>query len=147
MHEPEPSGGAREELEKRMYRSSLRQIVKFLNTTLPPVCVSEESSTEEPPREASKEAPKEKRPLKARRLGIYKVRDTKKKTRALVEDAGGYSVRAVTPTRVKKTVEKETAAPAARKKRINKYSELKYNDIKEKNRRSRKPPSKPDGAD
>lgn len=114
----------RAHFEERLYRSSLKQVVDFLNTTLPPLSDTEESS------HSATEEIKEKKPVKIKKLGIYKVRDTKKKTKALMQEAGEYSTFDVEPTRIRKSLKKED--PNAKKKRFNKFSELKYNDMVKK---------------
>lgn len=114
-----------EDLEKRMYRSSLKQVVEFMNATLPPLS---ESSELKPITVV--------RPRTERQLGTYKVRDSKKKTRLLMQDDKSYSVRSVLPTRIKKLTEEEEEEKP--KKRINKFSERKYNDMKERKKLMRK---------
>lgn len=88
--------------EDRMYRSSLKQIVSFLNTTLPPLEDSESVDRTEKKIKKLKDKPDENAEL------------------------GSYLVKDVTPTRVPgKPSESKT-----KKKRINAFSERKYNDIR-----------------
>lgn len=117
------------ELEKMMYRSSLKQAVAFLNTTLPPHVDSEESE-DLSVKQVEEESPKER---SKNRLGIYKVRNAKKKTKLIIKEAGEYAVTDIAPTRVKKALVSEQA-PQGKKKRVNRFSELHYNDIKNKNK-------------
>lgn len=107
-----------EEIEDRMYKSSLKQIVAFLNATLPSVEECEDPET-----------------IGKSQVEIKKVKSKQDK------DSGpqsSYLVRDVTPTRVPAKLEK----PETVKKRTNKFSERKYNDIKI-NRKLRQEKKKP----
>lgn len=97
------------ELEKKMYKSSLKQVVEFLNTTLPPI---EDSSEVE---------------NKIKKQKLKKKASKKIEQDEIVDDKNSYRIRDVTPSRVFKKLEpkKDTT------KRVNKYSERKYNDIKD----------------
>ncbi|KAI5151059.1 hypothetical protein ENBRE01_1874 [Enteropsectra breve] len=117
-----------EEIEKRekgFYQSCLKQVVQFLNTTLPPIVDSDEIA------EKSESEEKEKKERTHRPMGLFKIKDTKKIKRAIIaENSGGPRMRDITPAKQKKIDEKPKEE---KKKRINKFSEMKYKDnIKKK---------------
>lgn len=100
---------ADEKLEKEIYRSCLKQVVEYLNTTLPPLEDSDESSNIEKP----------------------KVEKKKDKFKKKEEDTDYYLLRDTQPTRtIEKCTKKKPQAFYGKKKRVNEFSERKVNDIK-----------------
>lgn len=93
-------------IEDKMYKSSLKQVVAFLNTTLPQVG------------EADSLEATDKLDKKTKKVRSKQDRDS--------ELQSSYLMRDVTPTRIPAKLEK----PEESKKRINKFSGRKYNDIK-----------------
>jgi len=181
------------EMEKKLYKSCLKQVVEYLNTTLPPVeendndngvsekdggskkikdtrtCKNEskkrtyESGNEKTVDRLKKEKvseeghsihqskdehnthqSKDKRSYKNDEYYSgdgkrpYKIRDHKKKTKMLIRDS--YSMKDITPTRAKidKKEKAEGKSDERGKKRVNKYSEKKYNEIKERRKGEKK---------
>jgi len=98
------------ELEKKMYKSCLKQVVEFLNTTLPPI-------------EDFSEVENKIKKQKLKKKASKKVEQDDD----IVDEKNSYKIRDVTPSRVFTKLEpkKDTS------KRVNKYSERKYNDIKD----------------
>ena len=95
-------------LEKEIYKSSLKQIVSFLNTTLPPVIKDSEESDEKP---------KE------------KIKIKKNKTEEKIDLRDSYLIKSVTPKRELKNFKKKEE-PEGLRKRFNTFSERKLNDLK-----------------
>lgn len=96
--------------EEYLYKSALKQVVEFLNTTLPPV-PSEEPEPERP------KLPKQK---PRNPTGIYRLQDTKKIKQALLKgDKSTYrDSKDTIPTRMKgQKTENKT-----QKRRINKFT-------------------------
>ena len=152
---------AERDFEKGMYKSCLKQVVAALNTTLPPVPSSEESdqfSEHEQPvllsepegqkkiKKAGKGSPKdsEKRQRqimprgagssRLKGLGVYKVRDHKKKTKLLLEQAALSPSPKPRITREPKLKEESNGpkAETPKKGRRNKFTTLKLADLKAK---------------
>lgn len=97
-----------DELETKMYRSCLKQLVNYLNSKLPKL---EESSFESV-------VELEEKPKRVKKLPKEIIKE---------EFNDSYKLKDVTPTRKFKKVEE---IKKEKKKRFNKYSERKYNDIK-----------------
>lgn len=91
------------DIEKEIYRSSLKQVVNFLNTTLPPL---ENDSVEKPVKIKKKE---------------------KKIENETLENS--YLLKSVTPTRQMSDFKVKDTNETV-KKRINTFSERKYKDTK-----------------
>lgn len=126
-------GAASDGLEREIYRACLKQVVEFLNTTLPPISDSEDSekvskaSSKKNKIESTKETTESSGTVEA--AGSVKkisVRNGREKN-----DRLSYSLRSVTPTREKKSIKVEAPKLGAeRKKRVNSFSERKNNDKK-----------------
>lgn len=88
------------DLEEQMYRSCLKQVVKFLNTTLPPLSESDESI-------AQSTVPS----TKKTKVGKNPKRDTTR------EDGNSYSLRDVTPSKTRENAGKKTSKKASNNKK------------------------------
>lgn len=140
--------------EDHFYKSSLSQVVEFLNTTLPPLPKAEETKeqikdfprrtarklSKEPTQESNKvtriakPAPTREQPsLQFSRL--YKIKDTKKMTKLQLKKEFGQirDTKDTTPTRIRKDDSREQKRTH---KRINKYTEnIRNENIKKRNER------------
>lgn len=99
-----------DDIEREIYKSSLKQVVTFLNTTLPPL---ENEILDK------KDSQDKKRAIKKK---IERVDQNK-------ELENSYLLKSVTPTREFKDFKKDEERNS-RKKRVNSFSERKFNDIK-----------------
>lgn len=120
-----------EELEKMFYKSSLKQVVKYLNAKLPDVSDSEEQSAE------SVEKKRVRRRVLKKMTGMYRVKDSKKIKKAILKEMNGKLDKDIKPTRVKKSNEDNLVKNKSESKRFNKYSELKYLDKKKEKSNSK----------
>lgn len=148
-------------LETRMYRSCLKQVVNLLNETLPPLSDSESSyqfidedlpqllENETKPAAPGRSKAQPNKPARhgtkpgnrdPKGLGIYKVRDAKKKTKLLIQSIGGRSEADTRPSKIraKEPAETEKDEKGQKGKRRNKYSEKKFNEMKEGRKEHRK---------
>lgn len=109
-----------DELEKTFYKSCLKQVVNFLNSTLP--SLSDENVADLEPK--TKEV---KYRITKKTTGIYGVKDSKKIKKAILLEM--KAVDKINSKKQKKTIQNKTEEQI-KKKRINKFSEEKYNNMK-----------------
>lgn len=109
-----------EGLEREIYRSSLKQVVQFLNTTLPPLEESADS-------ELLEKLEEKKLKKREERKSSFKLRKEEEQL-----DKDSYLLKSVTPRRnIEKCAKKEVKVEKeSRKKRMNSFSERKNNDVK-----------------
>lgn len=97
------------EIDETLYKSCLKQVVKHLNSRLPPL---EDDKSSESMIEVEE-----------------KIKRPKKLQKDIVKEQFGdsYSIKDVTPTRKIKIIDEEKKG---KRKRVNEFSLRKYNDIK-----------------